>query len=56
MIDAGLPVAMASDYNPGSSPSGNMKLVMSLGCIRLQIASGGGDQCGDNQLRICNGT
>jgi len=37
MIDAGLPVAMASDYNPGSSPSGNMKLVMSLGCIRLRM-------------------
>ena len=37
MIDAGLPVAMASDYNPGSSPSGNMKLVMSLGCIRLRL-------------------
>lgn len=37
MIDAGLPVAMASDYNPGSSPSGNMKLVMSLGCIRLKM-------------------
>ena len=37
MIDAGLPVALASDYNPGSSPSGNMKLVMSLGCIRLNM-------------------
>ncbi len=37
MIDAGLPVAMASDYNPGSSPSGNMKLVMSFGCIRLKM-------------------
>jgi len=37
MIDAGLAVAMASDYNPGSSPSGNMKLVMSLGCIRLKM-------------------
>ena len=37
MIDEGLPVAMASDYNPGSSPSGNMKLVMSLGCIRLKM-------------------
>ncbi len=35
MIEAGLPVALASDYNPGSSPSGNMKLIMSLGCIRL---------------------
>ena len=37
MIDSGLPVALASDYNPGSSPSGNMKLVMSLGCIRLRM-------------------
>jgi imidazolonepropionase len=37
MIDAGLPVALASDYNPGSSPSGNMKFVMSLGCIRLKM-------------------
>ncbi len=37
MIDAGLPLAMASDYNPGSSPSGNMKLVVSLGCIRLRL-------------------
>jgi imidazolonepropionase len=37
MIDSGLPVAMASDYNPGSSPSGNMQLVMSLGCIKLKM-------------------
>jgi imidazolonepropionase len=37
MIDAGLPVALASDYNPGSSPSGNMKFIMSLGCIRLKM-------------------
>jgi imidazolonepropionase len=37
MIDAGLPVALASDYNPGSSPSGNMKLVMSLGCLKLDM-------------------
>ena len=37
MINAGLPVALASDYNPGSSPSGNMKLVMSLGCIKLRM-------------------
>ncbi|MCX6302842.1 MAG: imidazolonepropionase [Bacteroidia bacterium] len=37
MIDAGLPVALASDYNPGSSPSGNMKLVMSLACINLKM-------------------
>jgi imidazolonepropionase len=37
MIEAGLPVALASDYNPGSSPSGNMKLIMSLGCIKLKL-------------------
>ena len=37
MIDAGLPVALASDFNPGSSPSGNMKFVMSLGCINYKM-------------------
>jgi len=37
MINAGLPIAMASDYNPGSSPSGNMKFIMSLGCIKLRM-------------------
>lgn len=37
MIQAGLPVALASDYNPGSSPSGDMKFVMSLGCIKLRM-------------------
>lgn len=34
MIDAGLPIALASDYNPGSSPSGNMSFVQSLGCLK----------------------
>ena len=37
MIDAGLPIALASDYNPGSSPSGNMNFIMSLGCIKLRM-------------------
>jgi len=37
MIDAGLPVALASDFNPGSSPSGDMKFVMSLGTIKLKM-------------------
>jgi imidazolonepropionase len=37
MIDAGLPVALASDYNPGSSPSGNMELIMSLGIMQLRM-------------------
>lgn len=37
MVDAGLGVALASDYNPGSSPSGNMRLVMAMGCIRMKL-------------------
>ncbi|MCD6355588.1 MAG: imidazolonepropionase [Prolixibacteraceae bacterium] len=37
MIDAGLPVALASDYNPGSAPSGNMSFVSSLGCINYKM-------------------
>ena len=36
-IDAGLPVALSSDYNPGSSPSGNMRFVMALGCIKMRL-------------------
>lgn len=36
-IKAGLPVALASDYNPGSSPSGNMRFVMALGCIKMKL-------------------
>lgn len=37
IIEAGLPVALASDYNPGSSPSGNMELIMSLGLMQLRM-------------------
>ncbi|MEE2699773.1 MAG: imidazolonepropionase [Bacteroidota bacterium] len=37
MINRGLPVALATDYNPGSSPSGNMNFVASLGCIQLKM-------------------
>ena len=36
-IEEGLAVALASDYNPGSSPSGNMRFVMALGCIRMKL-------------------
>ena len=39
MIDKGLPIALASDFNPGSSPSGNMNFVSSLGCIKLKMTS-----------------
>lgn len=37
MMEAGLPVAMSSDYNPGSSPSGNMQLVLSFACVNYRM-------------------
>lgn len=37
MIDAGLGVALATDYNPGSTPSGNMPFVLSLACIKMKM-------------------
>ena len=37
IISKNLPIALASDYNPGSSPSGNMNFVSSLGCIKLKM-------------------
>lgn len=36
-VNAGLGLALASDYNPGSSPSGDMRFVMALGCIRMRL-------------------
>jgi imidazolonepropionase len=37
MIDAGLPICLASDYNPGSTPSGNIPFVLSLACLRMKL-------------------
>lgn len=37
MMDAGLGVAMSSDYNPGSSPSGNMQLILSMACVNYRM-------------------
>lgn len=37
MIQSGLPVAMASDFNPGTSPSGNMQFILSMACIRYRL-------------------
>ena len=37
MIDAGVPVAMASDFNPGSCPCLNLQLVMNLGCLKYRM-------------------
>jgi imidazolonepropionase len=37
IIDAGLPIALATDYNPGSAPSGNMNQVVSAACIKMKM-------------------
>ncbi len=37
MIESGLPVAMASDFNPGSSPSGNMQMVLTFACVNYRL-------------------
>jgi imidazolonepropionase len=37
MLSAGLPVAIASDFNPGSAPSGNMSLMIALACIKMRM-------------------
>lgn len=37
MIDAGLPLALASDFNPGTSPSGNMNFVLATACIKMKM-------------------
>jgi imidazolonepropionase len=37
LINAGAAVALASDYNPGSSPSGNMNLVVAMACIKMKM-------------------
>src|SRR5690606_18280725 len=37
LIDAGCAISIASDYNPGSSPSGNMNFVVALSCIQMKM-------------------
>lgn len=37
IIDSNIPMAIASDYNPGSSPSGNMNFIVSLACIKMKM-------------------
>lgn len=38
ILEAGLPLALASDYNPGSSPTGNMNFVVATACIKMQLS------------------
>ncbi len=37
LIEAGLPIALASDYNPGTTPTGNLQVVFSLACIKMKL-------------------
>ena len=37
LMEAGIPVALASDYNPGTTPTGNLQVVMSLACIKMKM-------------------
>jgi imidazolonepropionase len=37
MIDAGLPVCLATDYNPGSCPSGNVPLLLTIACTQMKM-------------------
>jgi imidazolonepropionase len=37
MMDAGLPVALASDFNPGSTPCDNLGMIFSLGCVKMKM-------------------
>ena len=39
IIDAGLPIAIASDFNPGTAPSGNMNLVVAMACIKMKMTT-----------------
>ncbi|HKK73698.1 MAG TPA: imidazolonepropionase [Saprospiraceae bacterium] len=38
LIEAGLPLALASDYNPGSSPTGNMNFILATACIKMKLS------------------
>ena len=46
LIDAGCVIAVASDYNPGSSPSGNMNLVVAMSCIQMKMLPEGAINAG----------
>jgi imidazolonepropionase len=37
LIEAGLPIALASDFNPGTTPTGNLQVVLSLACIKMKL-------------------
>ncbi len=39
IIDAGLPIAIATDFNPGTAPSGNMNLVVAMACIKMKMTT-----------------
>ena len=49
LIDAGVPVALATDYNPGTSPTVSMPMAMSLACTHMKMSPGGSDRSGYDQ-------
>ncbi|WP_431216034.1 imidazolonepropionase [Puia sp. P3] len=54
LIDAGCAIALATDFNPGSSPSGNMNLVVAIELYPDEHAPGRSHQRGDHQRRLCH--
>ena len=56
LIDAGAAIALATDFNPGSSPSGNMNFVVALSCIQLKMLAGRSDQRSNHQRCLCHGS
>ncbi len=55
LIDAGCAIALATDFNPGSSPSGNMNLMVAMSCIQMKNAARRSHQCSHPQRRSCHG-
>ena len=56
IIDCGLPLVLASDYNPGSTPSGDMKFIVSLGCIKMRLMPAEAINAATFKWSMCNGT
>lgn len=54
LINAGAAVTLASDYNPGSSPSGNMNFVTSLSCIQMKMLPEEVIKCSNNKWCLRN--
>ena len=54
LIEAGVPIALGTDFNPGTSPTASLPLVMTVACLSSADPGGGADR-GDDQRRACAG-